>query len=231
MATFIKKVMIALLLRNKTNADVRKFARETANEATTHSGDYPPFINPTPSVMLGYCTAGDTIASQKVTLENDLKALTQDELANRVTILKGLDIWQMIVQGMAGLTSALVVQLGWAVRAEGTDNRVDMLNSNPIINKANQGTSKKISLELNSSLTNDKKKPYGAKGWIPYVQIGGTKPTSHDGMTSEIPTSKMKYNKTFAAADLAKQFYVTFVWYDGTENIGPDSPIYSFTII
>jgi hypothetical protein len=231
MPVIIKKIIIALLLVGLTNQKKRDFARESAVQAAAHSTDYPAIINPTPAAMITLCDAGDAISSAKDTMTNDLKTLTESEAANLILILNGLSIWQLIVQGMTGLTVGKVTQLGWFVKAEGSDNRVDMMNSNPYVSGANQGTSKKIDLGLLNSMTNKKGKPYGAKGWIPYTQIGGTKPTAHDAMTAEIPTGKMKYSKTFAAADLGKQFYVTFVWYDGTENIGPDSPIYSFTII
>ena len=231
MPVLIKKIIIALRISRMSMQEKRDFARESAVQVTAHAVSYPGITGPTAAGMITLCDAGDLLAEQRATMANDLKTLTDLEQANLVTIMKGVDAWQLIVQGLAGLTVALVTQLGWFVKTEGTDNRVEMLNSSPIVNKANQATTKKIALELINSFTNKKAKPYGAKGWIPFVQIGGTKPTSHDSMTAEIPTGKMKYSKTFAAGDLGKQFYVTFVWFDGTEFIGPDSPIYSFTII
>ncbi len=230
MPVIIKQIIIVFLIRNMTNQQKRDFARTSATQAIAHPTGYPTFA-PTPAAMVTLCNTGDSIASAKETMAADLKTLTDNENANLVTIMTGLDGWKLALQGITGLTVGLINQLGWKVKSEGTDNRVDMLNSSPIVTKANQGTTKKIALDLVNSLTSKKPKPYGAKGWIPFVQIGGTKPTSHDSMTAEIPTGKMKYAKTFAAGDLGKQFYVTFVWFDGTDFIGPDSPIYSFTII
>src|SRR6185295_14875652 len=100
-------------------------------------------------------------------------------------------------------------------------------NSSPIVKKSNQNTSKKIDMDLVNSATLKKGKPFGAGGFIPYYQIGGTKPTVHDTMTAGNPLKKMKFSQSFAAADLNKQFYICFVWFDGENNIGPDSPIYS----
>ena len=80
-------------------------------------------------------------------------------------------------------------------------------------------------------MTRKKGKPYGVQGYISFYQIGGTKPTTHDEMTLGSPAGAMSFSKTFAAADLGKQIYICFVWYDGNEAIGPDSPIYSFTLI
>jgi len=230
MATVIKKIIITLGLALMRAVDLRVYAASVATNATTFSVAYPTF-DPTPSAMQTLVTTGNSLASQKTLLEDQLRTITESELANRASITKGLTKWAGAVQEMTGLTAILVTQLGFRIRVDGTDNRVEMLNSSPIVNKANQSTSKKIALELINSFTNKKPKPYGAKGWIPFIQIGGVKPTSHDSMTAEIPTGKMKYSKTFAAGDLGKQFYITFVWFDGTEFIGPDSPIYSFTII
>jgi len=230
MGTLIKKIVIVLLLKGRTNQQIRDYARKSAEQATTFSTQYPAFV-PAPTAMETLCDSGDSLASEKVTMIDNLKTITQDEAANLVLIINAMNLWLLIVQGMTGLTVALVTQLGWSTKTEGTANRTDMMDSSPVVGGSNQNVSKKIALTLNNSLTNKKAKPYGAKGWIPYTQIGGTKPTEHDLMTAEIPTAKMKYSKTFASGDLGKQFYVCFVWFDGTEFIGPDSPIYSFTII
>jgi hypothetical protein len=231
MATLIKKIIIVLLWGTLTNQKKRDFARKSASQATTFSTQYPTFINPTPAAMITLCDEGDAISEAKDVAVDNVKTLTQNEQANLVTILLGLNIWVLLLQGFAGLTVALVTQLGWSVKATGTDNRVDMMASNPAVVKSNQSTSKTIILDLVNSTTTKKGKPYGAKGWIPFYQIGGTKPTVHDTMTMGIPTGKMSYKQTVGAASLNQQLYVCFVWYDGTELIGPDSPIYSFTMI
>ena len=230
MATLIKKIIIALYLAGKTQQQIRDFARKSALEATNHAGDYPPFA-PTAVIMTGLCDAGDALSVQRGVLEDNLKTLTQNEKTNTETITKNLNLWVLIIQGMAGLTIGLVKQLGWSVKPEGTDNRVEMKASSPVVFKANQNVSKTIALDLVNSFTNKKKKPYGVKGWMAYTQIGGIKPTVHDLMTAEIPTGAMKFSKIFSAADIGKQFYVVFLWYDGTGAIGPDRVVYSFTII
>ncbi len=230
MKKLIKKIIIALLLKNKTNDQIRKFGRATATQIDLHPGDYPAF-NPLTSEMLSLCTEGETLATEKAVMKTALATLTVKENDNREAILKVLNLWVLIVQGMNELTAALVVQLGWRIKTTGTDNREDMMNSSPIINKINQNVTKKLSFGLLNSQTKTKGKPYGVKGFIPFFQIGGIKPTTHETMTMGFPTNSMKYSKVFAAADLGKQIYICFLWYDGNEAIGPDSSIYSFTLI
>jgi hypothetical protein len=231
MPTIIKKIILALGLSLMKAVDLRTYAGNTATNAVTYSTSYPPFINPTPAAMQTLVTTGNGYATQRDLLEDQLKTLTANELANRNSITVGLTNWGSIVQNMTGLTIALCTQIGFGVKAEGTDNRVDMMSSSPVVVKSNQSTSKKIVLTLVNSLTTKKGKPYGAKGWIPFYQLGGIKPTVHDSMTMGIPTGKMQYTQTVGAASLGQQLYVCFVWFDGTEFIGPDSPIYSFTMI
>ncbi len=230
MKRIIRQIIIVLFLKDKTNAQVRAFGRKTAALAATHSGDYPAMVPPT-SDMVTLCDEGDAIAKEKAAVKSTLKTLNVMENDNRDKIAKTLSLWVLIVQGMVGLTTALVTQIGWKIKSQGTDNRDEMNNSTPVVSKANQNTSKKISLGLLNSKTRKKGKPYGVRGFIPFFQIGGMKPTSHETMTMGMPTGAMIFSKTFAAADLGKQIFICFVWYDGNEAIGPDSPMYSFTLI
>jgi hypothetical protein len=231
MTTFIKKIIVVLFLRKLTNKGVRDFARTTSTSATDHAGDYPTF-DPTPTVLTGLANDGQTIADEISTMQADLKTLNENEEANRVAIEDALNKWAGTVEGMDPLTVALVKQLGFGVKGDGpAPDKTQFYESSPVVIKSNQNVSKKIELHLGNSATGRKPKPYGAEGYMPYTQVGGTRPVSHEGMTQGNPLKEMKYAPTFTDADLNKQLYLCFSWYNGKGEIGPDSPIYSFTII
>jgi hypothetical protein len=230
MKVLIKKIIITLLLKDKTHKQVRDFARKSSTLASRNSEELPD-MKFTTGEMTGLCDTGDEIARERALLKIRLRTLTVMEKDNRISILNELGRWVGIVQGMPGLTRALVIKMGWKTKSVGTKNRDELINSSPVVSKINQNTSKTIHLDLLNSKTRKKDKPYGAKGWMPFTQIGGKKPIDRSKMKGGIPRGKMNYSKTFSVKDIGKQFHICFVWYDGKDIIGLESPVYTFTII
>jgi hypothetical protein len=230
MRKLIRKIIIVLTLKDKTNKQIRDFARKTSGNAIKYSEDYSEFI-PSPGDMIANCDAGDAIAREKAALKLRLKTLTEMENENRRSILGDLYRWVGIVQRMNNLSAALVKKMGWKIKSTGTNDRKDFLSSSPIVSRSDQRTSKTIRLNLLNSKNRKKKKPYGAKGWIPYTQIGGKKPIDHTTMKAGVLQSEMKYSMTLDAKYLGKKIYICFVWYDGVSIIGTDSPIYCYILI
>ena len=191
-------------------------------------------MSPTTTIVKGYVTAGNLLASQRSDAQLLVKSLAKQEKENAALIVKTIrDNWLGTIKTKANGSIPLINGVGADVKGQGTPpdkTRFGKTWPEPIA--VDQNVPMALELELIGNDVLSKGKPYGAVSIGCYRQVGGIAPLRNNHpLAVMIPGfSKMNFKDTYVAGEEDKTAYYIFFWLDKDGNKGPESPVFPYTI-
>ena len=229
----VKNLTVLFKVRGLNFTAKRLKANSMATNLDAQTGTFG-VMSPTTTIVKGYVTAGNLIASQRADAILLVASLTKQEKENAALIVKTIrDNWLGTIKTKAAGSIPLINGVGADVKGLGTmpdKTRFARTWPEPIV--IDQNVPMRLELELIGNDVLSKGKPYGAVSIGCYRQIGGAAPLRNNHPLAEmIPGfSKMNFKDTFITGQEGKVAYYIFFWLDKDGKKGPESPVFPYTI-